>query len=595
MKKRGVLGLIIVMTILLTSFAYADFHELPEAESQAVASEERQGQELPEARSQSNTPTEETSTGSQFDILKSVNWLKEKSKEPLTIDEMSLAIIALNNQGDRDSVSSLITRLLELKSEEGCFPKQKCTTKDTALASLALSKTGNDISKSIEWLKSQLVPGVKRGEWRLQIKAGGEGECEVTYPLREENTKTQKFQMKDEKLLGTSSPFFINVATELSGGLVNNIVNPKLTVDCHLQNPIITLLYKEGNNIYIVKNKPGKAENMPMPNACFTSGKGKACDYESTLYAALALKEIGEDLESYGVNVFLETGQNLNELNQALLSRIFKKTLYYDMLVKSQKKDGSWADRSPFITAFAVFALKEITQDVYTGAGQGGEAFLKQSVYVDGDWFGKVKDTSMAIIAITGSDLARGSVSAITPGTSDLEICDNTVDDDGDRNLDCDDGDCQTHPACGCENRIFDPGEEGIDCGGICRKSCGDEVSETSEEELDFGDEPQEEVAVTTGEEAVPDAEGGFPWGWVVGIVVILLVAGLVFYLVKSGKIKLKGKKPSFDDFKMQYQTTSRPAARPSRPTATQRYTKPTGKDDALEKSLREAEDMMKK
>ena len=547
---------------------------------------------------ESNVSSSDQSQGKTFDIVKSVNWLKDKSKEPLSIEEESFAILALNNQGEQETVRALITRLNENKADDGCFPKDKCTTKDTALAALALSKTGTDVSKSVDWLKTQLVPGLKRGEWRLQIKAGGEGECEVTYPLRE-GTKTQKYQMKDEMLLGTSSPFFLNVANEISGSLINSIINPKITVDCHLQNPIITLIYKEANNIFIVKNKPGKAENMVIPNACFTSGKGKACDYDSTLITAWALKEMGENLDDYGVNVFLETGQNLNELNQALLARTFKKTLYYDMLVKSQRKDGSWADRSPFITAFSVFSLKEITQDVYAGASQGGQLFLQESVFIDGDWFGKIKDTSMAIIAISGSDLLRGSVGSITPGTGPQEICDNKIDDDGDSLPDCLDGNCETHPACGCENHLADPGEEGVDCGGICNKPCENVVREqgTSFEEFK-NEESTTPVTETGGENGQATQQKSSVLWWVIGIVIILVVIGIIFYLVKSGKIKLKGKKPSFDEFKIQYQGTNRPAARPSasRPmTSSRPSVSKSSKEDMLTKSLKEAEELLKK
>ncbi len=49
------------------------------------------------------------------------------------------------------------------------------------------------------------------------------------------------------------------------------------------------------------------------------------------------------------------------------------------------------------------------------------------------------------------------------------EICDNRIDDDGDRLVDCDDPDCANDPACQvqteiCDNRIDDDGDRLVDC-----------------------------------------------------------------------------------------------------------------------------------
>ena len=55
-------------------------------------------------------------------------------------------------------------------------------------------------------------------------------------------------------------------------------------------------------------------------------------------------------------------------------------------------------------------------------------------------------------------------------GSAAAEICDNSVDDDGDNLADCDDSNCDAHPACGggtgenCNNGVDDDGDSLTDC-----------------------------------------------------------------------------------------------------------------------------------
>jgi hypothetical protein len=85
-------------------------------------------------------------------------------------------------------------------------------------------------------------------------------------------------------------------------------------------------------------------------------------------------------------------------------------------------------------------------------------------------------DVCMNLFTLGQRDRMQAAISASRPGLltssctgSPVEICDNGIDDDGDGQIDCADGDCATDPACNtspeiCNNGIDDDGDGQIDC-----------------------------------------------------------------------------------------------------------------------------------
>lgn len=93
---------------------------------------------------------------------------------------------------------------------------------------------------------------------------------------------------------------------------------------------------------------------------------------------------------------------------------------------------------------------------------------------------------------------AHADALTLTPGPPPAEVCDNGLDDDGDRRTDCQDPDCLATPGCDpppaeiCGNGIDDDGDVRIDCDDsdcdqVCVEVCGDGIDNDQDCEIDDG------------------------------------------------------------------------------------------------------------
>ena len=556
-------------------------------------------------------------------------WLEEETMETIgPVFDQSLAILALTN-GGRD-VSPLVSRLLEQQHPtEGCWPNPDCTVKDTALASLALSKV-QQREKALEgeaWLRKSLVPGLKRGEWQVQIKSGESGTCHVAV----NNNSARPFEIEDDKIKQARGEYYIR-NNEIDPGLTNK-VSPLVKVDCSelpgTANPVIALLYRATpTNLYLLESHSAFSADLLISNSCFAkSVSSPSCSDEDSLYANWALAEIfGSDVsKEFGSLTYLQTkikpsmsAGDLALINRALQEASRSNNYYLGLLADQQKADGSWGDA--YSSSLALLALRPSAVE-YGESISLGDAFLERSFDKEsGSWSQDVRVTSMALLALEGS-FTSGFVdlSSISsrPSSSTELVCDDATDDDGDGFIDCGDTDCKFDGACLCSNGVQDADEEGVDCGGSCSNLCAGDVVEESFDDSDEGDDVEcsSDFDCSEGEEcfsgsclaSAVDEEGGSLW-WLWLLIILLALGGGGYFVyvkyVKTGKLKFgksKKKGQSFDDFKMQYKrpvaqnpVNQRPAMTPVVRNPASKPLKKSKGDLELEKSLREAEKILK-
>ncbi len=556
---------------------------------------------------------------SGFNQAASYNWLYEKvSNSSVSDDVQALSNIALLQGGTPRA--GPIEALRDKEDAMGCWPRGSCRVKDSALATLALSLAGQDITKEVDWLKKARVAGLSAGEWWVVVKANNNGTCEFSYPG---GSKTYNLQDEGLRLPSgafTRGQYYVSL-NDLNPNL-KTVLQPTINVACDpsLSNPIITLIFKPNtpaNTFFIQRSDSGASAQLTIANACF-GGQSSAgpCNYESTAYATWALAEIGVmnadrtlSLDNVGTHIYLES-QALNKKNDpvalGLLNHILIKAgsaapSFISDLVKLQRVDGSW-DGNIISTSVATFGLSGSDQ---SEAVTRGVTYLTSNVDTDGSWDGSIEETSWALIAIHGGQLSRSVISGGNVAVSNNEICGNTIDDDNDGSFDCGEAECLSEPECQCVNNIQDGDETGIDCGGSCSVAC---VEDQLEEQPPDFEEPEEEF-----EEEPVEEEGGSAIWWII-ILLILIGGGIFFYIkyIKTGKIDLhslfkkKPKGPTFEEFRRQAefrpvqqsgkpaQPTSTPARliQPSRPM-TSGKTK-SKEEDELERSIREAEKLLK-
>lgn len=559
-----------------------------------------------------------------FSEKKSTDWLEKASREEIgtSVFDLSLVILALNNKGVKvDSDMGVLKE--QQDSDLGCFPADSCKVLDSALALVAFDRTGQDGSKIEDYLlkENTLTAGLKQGEWRLQLDVAGNGTCTVAYG---EANKSKQFSVDTGVIKGTAGKYYIDIAKELDSSLITTKVSQPINIDCKDLAGVASLVYflRTGNSYFLLDSQPLSAgvASLKIVNACFRSSAGSGgCDLDATLYATWGLVETGVSLAEIGTIPYLEstliTGTS-NDLQKALLVRILQKSgnanVYFDnLLIKGQASTGSWGRGDIYTTSWGLFALQKAS-GTYGDAVAASTEFLKKRNQDDGSW-GSIRNTAMALIALHGADLSKGYVSGSgivnpdvsIPSATELDdICTGKLDDRFGR-TGCSSLDCKDYPDCLCKNGRKDSGEEDIDCGGDCAAcELAEEVEEEEKKEA-------EEIIPDEGAELGIDAEKGEKEGagsviWIVLLVILIVGAcgGIIFYLKSKGKLEVFGgmfrkkpKGPSFEEFKKQLEM--KPAAiqprqaQPARPAARPLPARKPAEDE-LEKSLREAEKLLK-
>jgi len=593
-------------------------------------------------------------TTTEFNYTKSYDWLDknlDKNINTLDVESLSWGILALLNK-DYD-VSDYVTKL-ESKEIGTVKNNWNGNVRNTALATLALSKVGKNIDDEVKWLKEQEKSAYTgTGTWYVTIDSDKTGSCtsqcgSTKSPVTFEYTSEGKIKTgsRSEYMLELS---YLNCAT--SDGVIE--------IKCEsLTDAIVTIFYQSPDRAYHIVDSQSNRATFYLTDRCYTSGS--ECDYTTTVYTAWALSEVGESVSD--LDTYLLEKKDENIANRALL-----------YLVKGESEDGSFLKSEEstavsswgnlvFETSLANLALRTSGYTDYTGEKEG--LWIQSKAGLSGDW-GSVINTAAALISLEGSLSSGGTVvTAECETDSDcvddetcedgecveiVENCTNDIDDDNDDLIDCLDLDdccedihCENETAC----QDYEPGKEtdctdGFDndfdldtdcadddcvgskeCEGVIippedqsggLEVCDNGIDDDGDFDIDCADSDCTfDSACESGDSGIDNVpstpEGGSKaWIWILVILLILILAGvgLFLYMKKSGKsfsdiinsfkFKKGKKKPSFDDFLKEETTKEKeePLLKPSAPVRSQRPQKRDELEDELEKSIREAEKLL--
>ncbi len=639
-------GFLIFLLLLLASQVLAQTTPPSEVTPSSQTPSSQTTSAPPTTSSTSETSTSQTS---QSNSLKGEEWLLKTSTETTgSISDQSLALLALLQSSTSD-LAPLAERLLELQDPtDKCWPKEGCTVQDTAYAYLALTKAGvTDLAQTKTWLKSSLIGGLRNtGDWRIQVEATTDGTCTLTWG----ENKKKDFTLTHGELSGTASKHYISVASDLRDSTLLSTPNNKVHIDCSSLGSdisgsgiVLSLVYaKSSTEFFLLESSAGSLADFTLSNGCFADEpQSSRCSYPATAIATWALVETNEKLSDLGTYTYLESSLGADEIQKAMLVRILltdgslSSNAFVNSLIKDQRLgDGSWRNGDIPTTSWAAFALSKSSES--SDNIENARLYLERKQNSDGSWNQDITSTSLALLALRGeltSALVSTHNTATILGTTSSnteKLCSDILDNDNDGLLDCADLDCKNDEHCGCDNGVLDTGEIGIDCGGTCPKPCESTTPSSTEKpectldvDCSGGASCKDGKCVQSLQETPEctsnrDCSGSqicqnkiciakpstdYTWLWVVLLLLILGGGGAFFYFrfVKPGKISLFKKKTtvSFEDFKRDNELKStRPVAEPKtqptqRPTTT-RTSKPSVEDDELDKSLKEAERILK-
>lgn len=264
------------------------------------------------------------------------NEVANKSSESLSLQEAVFSTLALGSK------SNLNSKIESERSNQNCWPKSACTIKETSQVLLAydrINKKTSDI-ESYLFTKNQSATDLV---WYLQIDIQNHisSQCTLSYDGRDYPITIGE----DMKVSGgagaclqpSSSGYWLQIS--------RNCFEKKFQVSCE-EDFITSLLYQKSGSqtIYVTSethSAPSSGTTEEKVNSlCF--GSSNTCDYEGTLWGALALQKTDHDILPY-----LPYLLSLAEDNKKLFPSSFLYLLttgddQYNEIIQSQKSSGFW-------------------------------------------------------------------------------------------------------------------------------------------------------------------------------------------------------------------------------------------------------------
>jgi hypothetical protein len=355
--------------------------------------------------SSTNTTTTSSSSSSQQQdsskIDKGFDCLEEKVGDcsGLTTQELALTIIATPKD---DVFDDCVKELQDRKSADNWG-----NVRDTALAILALKHAGESTDGPEKWLlKQEKTPTDLI--WFIEQDSNEQTECHIKYDsndysiIVEENKKIDK--NAGTCLTRAQSNFWLKVSPDC--------YEKEFKVECD-KDFIATLLYKDQNSptIYVLEGTESApafgSVTLNVNSKCFGDS---SCDYESSVWATLALLETGYDIENYIPYVVAMSNTNKKYLPEAFIYMITNYEDYATQLVENQKLGNYWeADSTAYDkfydTSLALIAIGRSSSEPIVKA----KDWLLFSQDSNGCWKNSIRDTAIVLWALAGRSGKGGS------------------------------------------------------------------------------------------------------------------------------------------------------------------------------------------
>lgn len=320
---------------------------------------------LPLVAAADGNNTEEFKINQAYSCLQ--NGINNKTTSTLSLQEAVFGILALGN--NERAVKKLESENRSISANQTCWPRASCTIKETAQALLAYRALGRSTTSIENWLSSK--SGATTGlNWFLEIDI--ENHVPATCHVRYGSTDRTVTIGTDMRLTGDLSGTCLSIVpTGYWLEITSTCLDRSYEVSCD-RDFLTTLLYKQSSSdaIFVsptTQSKPASGTtNESISSRCFKSGSSAECDYEGTLWAALALDAAGVKTSSYVpyLAAFATAGERY--LPSAFLYKLTGGQDHYTSLIQEQHTNQFWeapssAYRKFYDTALALWSLQGAT------------------------------------------------------------------------------------------------------------------------------------------------------------------------------------------------------------------------------------------
>ncbi len=343
---------------------------------------------------------------------------EEKTNANIALEEAVFGILALGSNQKLESV-------LSDRKTENCWPKPSCNLKNTAQGLLAYDFLGKDTASIEEYLLKRNGTSTDL-DWFLLIDITNHvpSACTITYDGSKKNINIKEDMTLEGNpgscLSITQSGFWLQISKTCLG--------KEYVISCD-KDFITTLLYQKPNSgtIFVsstTHSAPSSGTTSEKVNSlCFKSGNN--CDYEGSLWSAMALKKLGHDTNAFVPYLAATAEDNAKYFPSSFLFILTGSDLYFDSLVDSQVSSQFWqAVGTPYNkfydTALGILAL----QGKSAAESQNAKDYLLQVQTPQGCWNNNnLRDTAFILYSAWPEAVPFSGTSSNFSGTNSKPSC----------------------------------------------------------------------------------------------------------------------------------------------------------------------------
>lgn len=262
--------------------------------------------------------------------------IANKTSETISLESAVFSTLALGSR------TKLTEKIESERTNQDCWPKASCTVKDTAQVLLAYDSISKDTKDIINYLYTQNGSSTEL-TWYLQIDISNHipASCTISY-----NTENHDIEIgEDMKILSGAGSCLTLSQSGYWLQVSRSCFDTNFQVSCN-EDFITSLLYQKSGSqtIYVSSETHSQASSgtteEKVTSECFKAGS--SCDYEGTLWAALALQKSGEKVSSYLPYLLAFAEDNQRLFPSSFLYSLTSGDDQYNEVVQSQHSSGFW-------------------------------------------------------------------------------------------------------------------------------------------------------------------------------------------------------------------------------------------------------------
>ena len=285
--------------------------------------------------------------------------------------------------------------ILADSQNDECWPKGGCRIKTTSQAMLGLKEINHDVNKIATWLFAQkAIP--QNLEWLLQIETTNPTSCKITYSGNSYLVNIGADKKIDRNAGNCLRVYGAGYWLEVS----RTCYEVEFEISCS-ESFYTSLLYKDqtSSTVYVsqkINSASGEGTTREKVNS-FCFGQGNTCDYEGSLWAALALKIAGYDVSAYTPYLVAMSYANQKVFPEVFLFYLLGDSYRNSILLK-QKENQWWYETGDkfYDTALALYPFQN---EQFTEKTNSVD-WLSEVQGIDGCWQGNVRNTAFILYSI---------------------------------------------------------------------------------------------------------------------------------------------------------------------------------------------------